>query len=173
MGVGGDPVDREQELRRAGWRLVGSVSRTHWGWIVVAMVSALCWTATKVTIPLLAAAAIDQGIVGDDTEALLRYVGLMLVVGALQAVVSGLRRYGAFRLAFHVETDVRLRLFAHLQRLHFAFHDQAQTGQLMARANTDIQMIRGLIARVELLEARDRDQGKRIGVLEAAIAKIP
>lgn len=40
-------------------------------------------------------------------------------------------------------------------------------------ADADIQMIRGLIARVELLEARDRDQGKRIGVLEAAIAKIP
>ena len=53
--------------------------------------------------------------------------------------MSGLRRYGAFRLAFRVETDLRQQLFAHLQRLHFAFHDEAQTGQLMARANTDIQ----------------------------------
>ena len=137
-----DGVDREKQLRRAGWRLVGAASRNHWGWVVSAMVAALCWTATKVTIPLLAAAAIDKGIVGDDTGALLLYVVLMLVVGAFQAVVSGMRRYGAFRLAFHVETDLRLDLFAHLQRLHFAFHDQAQTGQLMARANTDIQMVR-------------------------------
>ncbi|MFM8305283.1 MAG: ABC transporter ATP-binding protein [Actinomycetota bacterium] len=139
MGAG---ADREQALRRAGWRLVAAASRDHWGWVASAMVAALLWTATKVAIPLLAAAAIDQGIVGDDTGALLVYVGLMLVLGAFQAFVSGTRRYGAFRLAFHVETDLRGRLFAHLQRLHFAFHDQAQTGQLMARANTDIQMVR-------------------------------
>ena len=34
-----------------------------------------------------------------------------------------------------------MRLVAHLQTLHFAFHDRAQTGQLMAYANTDIQQI--------------------------------
>ena len=45
----------------------------------------------------------------------------------------GVRRYGAWRIAFRVETDLRERLFAHLQRLHFAFHDEAQTGQLMSR----------------------------------------
>jgi ATP-binding cassette subfamily B protein len=135
-------VDRETELRRAGWRLVGAASRIHWGWITVALASALFWTATKVTIPLLAARAIDQGIIGDDTSELVKYVGLMVVVGLFQVVVSGLRRYGAFRLAFRVEADLRQRLFAHLQRLHFAFHDEAQTGQLMARASTDIQVVR-------------------------------
>jgi len=135
-------VDRERELRRAGWRLVGSTSRAHRGWVATAYLAALCWTGTKITIPLLAAAAIDQGIVADDTAALVRYVALMLVVGAFQALVSGLRRHGAFRLAFHVETDLRLRLFAHLQRLPFSYHDRAQTGQLMARAGTDIQMVR-------------------------------
>jgi len=139
---GGRRVDRERELRRAGWRLVGSASRAHRGWVATAYLAALGWTGTKITIPLLAAAAIDQGILADDTGALVRYVGLMLAVGAFQALVSGLRRHGAFRLAFHVETDLRQRLFAHLQRLPFAYHDRAQTGQLMARAGTDIQMVR-------------------------------
>lgn len=103
---------------------------------------ALVWTATKVAIPLLAAAAIDRGILGRDTGALVGFTVAMVVVGALQAVVSALRRYGAFRLAYRVETDLRHRLFAHLQRLDFAFHDHAQTGQLLARANTDIQAVR-------------------------------
>jgi ATP-binding cassette subfamily B protein len=146
-------VDREGELRRAGWRLVGATSRTHWGWIVLALVAALLWTATKVTIPLLAAAAIDQGIIDNDTSALVKYVVLMLVVGSFQVIVSGLRRYGAFRLAFRVEADLRHRLFAHLQRLHFAFHDEAQTGQLMARANTDIQMVREFLMLAPLTAA--------------------
>jgi ATP-binding cassette subfamily B protein len=56
-------------------------------------------------------------------------------------VSTGTRRYGAFWLAFRTETDLRARLFAHFQRLHFAFHDVAQTGELMARANTDILQI--------------------------------
>jgi ATP-binding cassette, subfamily B, bacterial len=146
-------VDREGELRRAGWRLVGATSRTHWRWIALALVSALFWTATKVTIPLLAAAAIDKGIIGNDTSELVKYVGLMLAVGSFQVVVSGLRRYGAFRLAFRVEADLRHQLFAHLQRLHFAFHDEAQTGQLMARANTDIQMVREFLMLAPLTAA--------------------
>ena len=151
--MGGVGEDREKELRRAGWRLVGATSKVHWGWIVLSMTAALIWTVTKVTIPLLAAAAIDQGIIAHDNTKLFLYVGLMVVVGAFQAVVSGLRRYGAFRLAFRVETDLRQQLFAHLQRLHFAFHDQAQTGQLMARANTDIQMVREFLMLAPLTAA--------------------
>ncbi len=68
----------------------------------------------------------------------------------MQAVGTGLRRYAAFGLAWRVETDIRMRLVAHLQRLHFAFHDQAQTGQLMAYANTDIQQINNVVLLVPL-----------------------
>ena len=57
----------------------------------------------------------------------------------------GLRRYTAFRLAWRAETDLRERLVAHLQRLHFAFHDEAQTGQLMAHANTDVYQINQML----------------------------
>ena len=60
------------------------------------------------------------------------------------------RRYAAFGLAMRVETDIRMRLVAHLQTLHFAFHDQAQTGQLMAYANTDIQQINNVVLLIPL-----------------------
>ena len=41
-------------------------------------------------------------------------------------------------------------MFAHLQRLHFAFHDEAQTGQLMSRANTDLQQVQNFIVLIPL-----------------------
>lgn len=110
-------------------------------WVVIGIVTGLMWTVARVAVPLLAAAAIDQGILAGRSSVTVRYVVVLLVVGAVQAVTSSVRRYGAFRVANRVETDLRDRLFAHLQRLHFAFHDQAQTGQLMARANTDLQQI--------------------------------
>ena len=97
--------------------------------------------------PLLAGAAIDQGIADGRLDGDARsWTAAIVAVGAVQAVGTGIRRYAAFGLAWRVETDIRMRLVAHLQTLHFAFHDQAQTGQLMAYANTDIQQINNVDA---------------------------
>jgi ATP-binding cassette subfamily B protein len=144
------PLDIEKALRRAGWRLMGAAVRPHRAWVWLGVAAGLVWTAARVSIPMMAGIAIDRGIVGDDTGALTAWVVAILVVGAAQAIATGLRRYAAFRLALRVETDLRMRLVAHLQRLHFAFHDEAQTGQLMARANTDIQQIHLVVLLIPL-----------------------
>ena len=115
--------------------------RTQRRWLASGVFSALLWTACRITVPLLAAYAIDNGILVHDDHVIVVYALLIAGVGILQALGTGLRRYTAFRIAYRIETDLRERLFAHLQRLHFAFHDQAQTGQLMARANSDIQQV--------------------------------
>lgn len=144
---------RDAELRRAGWRLMFASVRTQRAWVVSGVLMGLVWTAARVVIPLLAAVAIDDGIVAGDTSVTFRYAAIIIVIGVVQALASGGRRYSAFRLALRVETDLRDRLFAHLQRLHFAFHDQAQTGQLMARANTDLQQINTILILVPLASA--------------------
>ena len=113
----------------------------------------LIWTAAKVSVPSLARSAIDRGIIANEDGVLLRLTLLMVVVGAVQGASTGLRRYLAIGVAARVETDLRQRLFAHLQRLHFAFHDQAQTGQLMARANSDIQQIHFFLVFIPLFIA--------------------
>jgi len=146
-------VDRERESRRAGWRLIGGALRSQTRWVVGGVGSGVVWTAAKITIPLLAAAAIDQGILPGDTEAIVMYAVLIVLVGAVQAFGTGARRYAAFRISYRVETDLRQRLFDHLQQLHFAFHDQAQTGQLMARANTDIQQVNQVVVLLPLFAA--------------------
>ena len=116
----------------------------------MAVTSAVIWTAARIAIPLLAAAAIDDGIIPNDRDAILKYTLLIVGVGFVQAAGFGLRRYTAFRLGYRVETDLRDRQFAHLQRLHFAFHDEAQTGQLISRANTDLLQISQMLTLVPL-----------------------
>ncbi len=66
-----------------------------------------------------------------------RWCALTVVI----AVCTAFRRYAAFAISLRAETDLRRQLFAHLQRLHFAYHDRAQTGELMSRANTDLRQI--------------------------------
>ena len=146
-------MDNERELRRAGWRLMGAFLKPQRSWVSAGIIFGVLWTGAKVAVPLLAAAAIDVGILPNDRSAIIWYSVAIVLVGALQALGTAGRRYSAFRISYRVETDLRERLFAHLQRLHFAFHDEAQTGQLMARANTDIQQINQVVILLPLFAA--------------------
>ena len=138
------------EHRKGGWRLMRHALRPSRKWIVVGVLAALAWSAGKVTIPLLAQRAIDQGIDPYDADAMLRWTLLIAAVTIVIAVCTGLRRWSAFQISVRAETDLRRRLFAHLQRLHFAYHDAAQTGELMSRANSDLRQIQMFLVFVPL-----------------------
>ena len=124
--------------------------RPHHFWVWMGILAGLVWTGARVAVPALTGQAIDEGIVPGNFDVALEWTAIILAVGVVQAICTGLRRYSAFRLAYRVETDLRMRLVAHLQRLHFAFHDHAQTGQLMANANTDIQQIQQVVLLIPL-----------------------
>jgi ATP-binding cassette subfamily B protein len=127
--------------------------RSQRRWLTLGILAGALWTGARLTGPLLAALAIDEGILPGNGHKVLVYSLLILFVGVIQAIGTALRRYTAFRIAYRVETDLRQRLFAHLQQLHFAFHDRSQTGQLMARANSDIQQVNLVVVLLPLTVA--------------------
>ena len=131
----------DERSRARGWRVLYSALRAELRPVLLGAAFGLVWTVCKILVPVLAGAAVDKGIVAGDSGALLRWSLALALVGVVEAVFGALRRYQAFSIAYRVETDVRQRLFAHLQRLHFAYHDRAQTGQLLARSATDLQQI--------------------------------
>ncbi len=135
--------------RSAGWKLLwGSVKEQRLG-IFLGMLIALIWTVGRVAIPLLVQAGIDRGIEGDDSAT--KWALYVVGAGVLSGIFLGLRRYVAFHNARIVEARMRDRLFAHIQRLHFAFHDANATGDLMSRANTDLQQYQNIITIIPLI----------------------
>jgi ATP-binding cassette subfamily B protein len=108
--------------------------------------SALLWMSLVVVMPYLVKLAVDRAIEGERRDLLVPLVGIVLVAGLLKAVGIGGRRFFAFALSYRAETDLRNRLFEHLQRLAFSFHDQVPTGQLMARASSDLSQVRLIFA---------------------------
>ncbi|MEM8924942.1 MAG: ABC transporter ATP-binding protein [Actinomycetota bacterium] len=107
------------------------------------MVVAVLWTIGRVAVPWLIQQAIDRGIEGDG--ALVPWMIVITIAGVVSGLFTGTRRYWAFRNARRTEAWLREVLFAHVQRLHFAYHDSVQTGDLMSRANTDLQQFQNLI----------------------------
>ncbi len=73
---------------------------------------------------------------------ILRAIGFMLGLG----ILSGIARFGMRQLlngvSRSVETDLRDRLFQHLERLSAEFHDRYTTGDIMARATNDLLAVR-------------------------------
>jgi ATP-binding cassette subfamily B protein len=130
--------------RERGWRLLRSTLRAESRAVLLGTAFGLVWTTAKILVPIIAGEAVDKGIVQEQPGALLAWSLALVGVGLVQAVTTGLRRYQAFSIAYRVETELRQRLFAHLQRLHFAFHDRARTGQLLARSASDLQQINNL-----------------------------
>jgi ATP-binding cassette, subfamily B, bacterial len=149
-GLAGDSLAGDAADARQGWRLIRRMSRERVSGLAVSVVCGLIWTAAKVSTGLIVRNAVDDGILADDTSALRRWAIALGVVAIVSATFTGLRRYTAFREARWVEARLRDRLFAHLQRLHFAFHDQTQTGQLMSRANTDLQQVQFFVVMIPL-----------------------
>lgn len=123
--------------RNAGWRLIWWTIKKERAGLAIGIAVAICWTMARIAIPWLISQGIDDGIVGGGS--LLTWAGLIVLAGAVSAVLTGARRYSAFRTARSGERRLRDRIFAHVQRLHFAFHDSVQTGDLMSRSGTDLQ----------------------------------
>jgi ATP-binding cassette subfamily B protein len=141
---------RRRTERSTGWRLIADACRQRRVGILLGVLVGLGWTAGKVSVGLLVQRAIDRGIEADDMGVLRRWSLAIAVSALVVGSFTGLRRYLAFREARWIEADLRERLFAHLQRLHFAYHDRAQTGQLMSRANTDLQQIQAFVVMIPL-----------------------
>ena len=141
--------DDDKARRRIGWRVIRDALRPHRKWSRIGIAAGAGWAAARVVIPLLAAAAIDRSI--DHTrDPLWTWIAFLVGAGVFQGLCTGMRRYAAFCLAYRVETDMRMQLVAHLQRLHFAYHDGAQTGQLMANAASDLNQVNQKVVLIPL-----------------------
>ncbi len=134
--------------RREGWRLLRATLAAQKRGIALGGLVGLLWSGTKIAVPLLVGAAINQAV--DGHGSLLAWSLTIVVIGLVAGTLSASRRYLAFREARLTERWLRERLFAHLQALHIGFHDRAQTGQLMSRASNDLQQVQAFVVMIPL-----------------------
>jgi ATP-binding cassette subfamily B protein len=85
---------------------------------------------------------IDGALKNHDTQQLWLYVGAIVLLGFLSAVLMSARRLISGKQSLDVEMDMRQGLYSHFVRLSFGFYDRNQTGQLMSRATVDLQGVR-------------------------------
>jgi ATP-binding cassette subfamily B protein len=99
-------------------------------------------TAASIVVPLVVRNVVDGPIKHHHPGGLVELGALALALGLLEALLIFIRRYTQSTSALGMEAKQRNDLYAHLQRLPIAFHDQWQSGQLLSRATSDLGVIR-------------------------------
>jgi len=122
----------------------------YWRRLVLVLVISLISTATTLVIPYLSKDLIDKALVGRDLEALRRIVGWFIALGVFGFVLnvaSGLRYT---RVSAEILFDMRLSLYAHLQRLSPRYYARTRLGDIVSRLNNDISEIQRVAAEAAL-----------------------
>ena len=128
--------------------------KKYWYWVILAYVCLIAATVFSLGIPELIKRAIDQGISLDlqtgqmtGDQQFLLFAGLAIVGASLMRGLFGFgQNYLGEFIGQRVAYDIRNRLYDRIQRLSFAFHDTAQTGQLMSRATQDVEAVRMFVS---------------------------
>ncbi|MDQ2846115.1 MAG: ABC transporter ATP-binding protein/permease [Actinomycetota bacterium] len=109
-----------------------------------------CALALNATTPLLTKAVIDDIDRHDSGSTSWAIIGLVAVACGLFGTTF-LRRWSAGKLSLNVQHDLRQDVFAAIQRLDGPGQDKLRTGQVVSRANSDLQMVQGLMSMVPMV----------------------
>jgi ATP-binding cassette subfamily B protein len=108
--------------------------------LITSLLASAVALVAQVAVPAVLSAAIDEALI-DRTAPLSRFVWILVALGLVRGLFAFASRYGLYRMAYLMETDLRSVIYRHLTRLSFSFFDRVQSGQIISRANSDIRSV--------------------------------
>jgi ATP-binding cassette subfamily B protein len=95
----------------------------------------------ELSFPLAVNQFIDNLLPRQDWPLILLASAALLIIYALNTVLQYVVTYWGHMLGINIETDMRRKLFDHIQKLSFRFFDNNKTGHLIARITNDLNDI--------------------------------
>lgn len=127
------------------WRRLLAPYRWH---IVLLVACQLGQAVASLLLPWLSADLIDNGILRNDSAAIWREAGLMLLAVLVQVALGALVAWLGARVALGFGADLRSRVFAHVQQLSLAELRTLGTPSLITRTTNDVQQLQSMLAMV-------------------------
>ncbi|MHA3963814.1 MAG: ABC transporter ATP-binding protein [Candidatus Thorarchaeota archaeon SMTZ1-45] len=106
------------------------------------LISAAIGTMFNLLTPLVVVEIVDEVLLGEQLDLLFPYTVLYVGLGLLYAIFDMIGRYGAAISSQWVIYTMREELYESLMEKDLAFYDENETGQLLARATTDVTTMR-------------------------------
>src|SRR5215212_12064129 len=119
--------------------------RPYRGRTIVMFAALLAATAAQLAPPPLAKLAIDEGITPGDLTTLTLVVIAFLFSALVYWGASYVQTYLVGWVGQRVLQDLRIQVFAHLQRLSVGFYARRQAGVIISRLTNDVQALDQLV----------------------------
>ncbi|HEY8325350.1 MAG TPA: ABC transporter ATP-binding protein [Ktedonobacterales bacterium] len=119
--------------------------RRYIGMILLVFVLVFAQSMANLYLPTLLADIINNGIVKNDQNYILREGGIMLLVtigGAIAAIISA---YFAAHVAVGFGRDVRQKLFTHVSKFSLHEFDQVGTASMITRTTNDTNQVQTVL----------------------------
>ena len=153
-------VDHYRPIRKRV--TIGALLRPHWAALTLGFIAIAGETVANLLQPWPLKIVLDDvlrsrtshawamnlihRLVGTDKLAVLEFACVaVLGIAVLDAVCTYGEKYLTTSVAQWVSYDLRMAIYAHIQRLSLAFHDQKRTGDLITRVTADIDSIQSFI----------------------------
>ncbi|MEM9514400.1 MAG: ABC transporter ATP-binding protein [Actinomycetota bacterium] len=124
----------------------------HWRAFALASIVSIIGAAAIGLGPLVQRAIVDDAI-DAGTRALWPLLVALLGIAALNALAIRIRRFAGSRFATGVQHDLRVAMFAHVQRLDEATREQFGSGDLISRATADVTLIQSFLQQWHVIAA--------------------
>jgi ATP-binding cassette, subfamily B, bacterial len=137
-----DPVEESKPAPHFTFRQVlrSQKLRIVWGTILVGA-NALGTLAG----PYLISVGVQKGVQGDDLGWLMAASGMFLVSAVAVSILLYASTIVSSRIGQELLLGLRIRVFAHLQRLGLDYYDREMTGRIMTRMTSDIEALQSLL----------------------------
>ncbi|WP_406113688.1 ABC transporter ATP-binding protein [Kitasatospora purpeofusca] len=135
----------------AGWlrRLLGYCWRSRRS-VLLAFGASLLGMAVTALVPLVTKLIIDD-VITAHSRPLAPWAVVLLLAAAVVFGCTQVRRYYGGQLAVDVQHDLRSDLFRSLGRLDGHRQDRLDTGQVVGRATSDLQLVNGLLSMLPMM----------------------
>ncbi len=131
----------QTDSRVTAWGEIRRLFRPWRGQIVLIAMSVLLFEALSVIPPLLMRRIIDDhlspGLASGVLALALLYLGVVMLAQGVHLAVAYLTAW----VAQHALRDLRVRLFAHLERLPLSYHDHTPLGDVISRCTADVETV--------------------------------
>ena len=133
----------QKTRRRLG--LLWSLTQPYRRRTAFSVVSLLVATATALAPPYLAKYALDDAVRGHAGTRLYVVVAIFVAAGLANWAMFYVETYMTGWVGERILADLRVRLFAHLQRLSLGFYERNRAGVIISRLTNDVEAIDQLV----------------------------
>lgn len=147
--------DEKEKLMKRKIQLILRYFKGAKKYFLAAVIASLITTVFNALTPQIFRFTIDSVLEGSDYPYLAEHLWIMALILVGVALFSGaamyVSRYHTAKAGENFAKNMRDALFAHVQKLPMKWHDKHQTGDIIQRCTSDVEVIRNFVV-TQLLE---------------------